>query len=512
MATFAQQWRQQIGQFLFSAGQHTTEETSVESPVIQNEINVALEHNKNDGNGTESKTVTPAKEGPKEMILVTEGLNDDDTGEGYSVTFVENFAATMIQKVVRGSQARTELPSSSKQKTPEQEDEEEEEKSPRFHMLDYDNLSSKEGKALLEVKGILDMHERRCDRCKRFREEDMPASEVFTFYKNRCCCCGARLVTSHQMQREKSADERNRGVNRLRTRKEQTDYLRNRLLPPPADPPKTYKPPPKQSFVMPLTKVLNEHDIKRASENWARDSPSLPGLSTKIKKKKKISAKAQRRHVEELAAPPIWPAKKLPEHSPFGFGGNSPRDIQVLVGFRKPLRNHGPAAIYLRRRKARSPGLTAEQVATLDDQTGGEDGGQDDGAEEDEFTRQLRQHAERRRRKMAARNKDQKVSPPGGPKTSNATPALAMKRKSRPRKRRKKQQTQTSKTPEDFFDNRASRMPGKMTKSAYRRENLPTRHKRQGKELQELSRQRSEKPSMLFRVLADAHCRKKMKQ
>ena len=53
---------------------------------------------------------------------------------------------------------------------------------------------------------------------------------------------------------------------------------------------------------------------------------------------------------------------------------------------------------------------------------------------------------------------------------------------------------------------------GKMTKSAYRRENLPTRHKRQGKELQELSRQRAEKPSMLFRVLADAHCRRKMKQ
>lgn len=105
----------------------------------------------------------------------------------------------------------------------------------------------------------------------------------------------------------------------------------------------------------------------------------------------------------------MQPAKKLPEHSPFGFGGNSPRDIQVLVGFRKPLRNCGPAAIYLRRRKARSPGLTAEQVATLDDPKGREDGGQDDGAEEDEFTRQLRQHAERRRRKMAARNKDETV-------------------------------------------------------------------------------------------------------
>ena len=96
------------------------------------------------------------------------------------------------------------------------------------------------------------------------------------------------------------------GVNRLRSRKEQNEYLRSRLLPPQTDPPKIYKPLPKQSFAMPLTKTLNEHDIKRASENWARDSPSLPGLSTKIKKKKKISAKAQRRHVEELAAPPIW--------------------------------------------------------------------------------------------------------------------------------------------------------------------------------------------------------------
>ena len=102
----------------------------------------------------------------------------------------------------------------------------------------------------------------------------------------------------------------------------------------------------------------------------------------------------------------MQPAKKLPEHSPFGFGGNSPRDIQVLVGFRKPLRNSGPAAIYLRRRKARSPGLTAEQVATLDN-PGSKD--EDEGTEEDEFTRQLRQHAERRRRKMAARNKDEKA-------------------------------------------------------------------------------------------------------
>lgn len=55
-------------------------------------------------------TVTPAKEAPKDIILGTEELNGDDVGEGYDVTFVENFAATMIQKVVRGSQARTELP------------------------------------------------------------------------------------------------------------------------------------------------------------------------------------------------------------------------------------------------------------------------------------------------------------------------------------------------------------------------------------------------------------------
>jgi len=586
MATIAQQWRQQIGQYLFSPSQQTAEETSVESPVIKNESSpVALAHNKDDDDPTESKlidggnasiefdpvkignppaepaaikindapseppaikndngpieaaafaggdaptepvaieirdtsaesmvmkndnapTVTPAKETPKEVIR---GTDDDDTIEGYSVTFVENFAATMIQKVVRGSKMRTELPALSRQKNPEQEEKEEEGKPPRFHTLDYDDLRSKEGKALLEVKGILDMHERRCDRCKRFREEDMPASEVFTFYRNRCCCCGARLATTYQMQRENSAEERNRGVNRLRTRKEQTDYLRNRLLPPATDPPKTYKPPPKQSFAMPLTKALNENDIKRASENWARDSPSLPGLSTKIKKNKKISAKAQRRHVEELATPPIWPTKKLPEHSPFGFGGNSPRDIQVLVGFRKPLRNSGPAAIYLRRRKARSPGLTAEQVATLDDPKGSED----EGAEEDEFTRQLRQHAERRRRKMAARNKDEKASPARGSPKPNAPLALAIKHKRRHHKRKKKQRAQHLKTAEDFFDDRASRMPGKMVKSAYRREHLPTRHKRQGKELQELSRQRSEKPSMLFRVLADAHCRRKMKQ
>lgn len=105
----------------------------------------------------------------------------------------------------------------------------------------------------------------------------------------------------------------------------------------------------------------------------------------------------------------MQPAKKLPEHSPFGFGGNSPRDIQVLVGFRKALRNHGPAAVYLRRRKARAPGLMAEQVATLDGPKEVDDGSPGDGVEEDEFTRQLRQHAERRRREMAARNKDEEV-------------------------------------------------------------------------------------------------------
>ena len=58
----------------------------------------------NNGN---APTVTSAKEAPKEVIR---GTDDDDTAEGYSVTFVENFAATMIQKVVRGSKTRTELP------------------------------------------------------------------------------------------------------------------------------------------------------------------------------------------------------------------------------------------------------------------------------------------------------------------------------------------------------------------------------------------------------------------
>ena len=86
-----------------------------------------------------------------------------------------------------------------------------------------------------------------------------------------------------------------------------------------------------------------------------------------------------------------------PDHSPFGFGGNSPRDIQMLVGFRKPLpRNGGPAAVYLRRRKAR--GLTGQQLLELEQQE--EQAEQEQEIEEDEFTRQLRQHAERRRRKM----------------------------------------------------------------------------------------------------------------
>ena len=55
-------------------------------------------------------TEPAAKEAPIEVNRHTEDVNDDDTAEGYSVTFVENFAATMIQKVVRGSQARTGLP------------------------------------------------------------------------------------------------------------------------------------------------------------------------------------------------------------------------------------------------------------------------------------------------------------------------------------------------------------------------------------------------------------------
>lgn len=417
------------------------------------------------------------------------------------VKFIESFAATMIQKTVRGMQTRKTI-SARRFLANQQRAKAYRGKSKvsqhTYHKLECEEVKSIEGQTLLQVKGIVDIHEGRCDNCKHFRQEDLGVSEVFSFYKDRCCCCGAKLVVTRQMKREQHVA--NHGANRIRSRKEQTEYLRKRLLPAPVKP-TMLKSQPKQSFLPLLAKMKsNEGNVR-----WPGDDYQLPSLEIKIKKKKrKISAKAQRRSIEELAAPPIRAAITAPEHSPFGFGGSSPRDIQVLVGFRKPLPRTAAAAYG--RRKTTTAGLTRRQLASLDLE---EDQSASEAMEEDEFSRQLRLHAERRQRNIAEvdipKAMSKKLREPQKPAVVSSLSPRARTAARRCRNRKKPNDR-------DFFASRASKNPGKLTKSAYRREVLPTRHKRQGKQLQRLNRERLAKPSMLFRVLADEHSKLKMRQ